>query len=76
MFYPKEEFDFQVAELVEQGFTPEDAVMLVTEQMLKDEEEYHQWRDEQDEIARQEEMYAEHDDNWYDEQYEIEADYY
>ena len=75
MFYPQEEFDFQVAELVEKGFSHKDATQLVTAQMLKDEEEYHQWRQEQDEIARQEEMYAEHNDSWYDDQFELDTDY-
>lgn len=75
MFYPQEEFDFQVDELVQQGFSLDDARVLVTAQMHKDEEEFHQWRQEQDEIARQEETYAEHNDSWYDDQFELDTDY-
>ena len=75
MFYPQEVFEAQVQEFVAQGFSVESAVSLTREQEARDQEEYHQWRDEQDEIARQEEMYAEHNDSWYDDQYELDTDY-
>jgi hypothetical protein len=48
---------------------------MVRQEEAEAEREYNQWREEQNEIARQEEMYAEHNDNWYDEQYELDTDY-
>ncbi len=75
MFYPHEEFEFQVQELINAGYSRQLAEEIVRVREAQDEREYMEWRDEQDEIARQEEMYAEHNDNWYDEQYELDMDY-
>jgi hypothetical protein len=75
-FFPVDEFESQVEELVELGYSRQVAVEMVRREEAEAELEYNQWREEQAEIARQEEMYAEQDDNWYDEQYELEADYY
>ncbi len=75
MFYPHEEFEFQVQELINAGYSRQLAEEIVRVREAQDEREYMEWREEQDEIARQEEMYAEHNDNWYDEQYELDMDY-
>lgn len=75
MFYLHEEFEFQVQELINAGYSRQLAEEIVRVREVQDEREYMEWRDEQDEIARQEEMYAEHNDNWYDEQYELDTDY-
>ena len=75
MFYPQEEFEFQVQELIKVGYSRQLAEAIVRDREETDEREYNEWREEQDEIARQEEMYAEHNDNWYDEQYELDTDY-
>ncbi len=75
MFYPHEEFEFQVQELINAGYSRQLAEEIVRVREAQDEHEYMEWREEQDEIARQEEMYAEHNDNWYDEQYELDMDY-
>jgi len=75
-FFPVDEFESQVEELVELGYSRQVAVEMVRKEEAEAELEYNQWREEQEEIARQEEMYAEQDNNWYDEQYELEADYY
>jgi hypothetical protein len=72
MFFPVDEFESQVEELVELGYNRQVAVEMVRQEEAEAEREYNQWREEQAEIARQEEMYAEHNDNWYDEQYELE----
>jgi len=70
-FFPVDEFESQVEELVELGYSRQVAVEMVRKEEAEAELEYNQWREEQAEIALQEEMYAE-----YDEQYELEADYY
>ena len=83
MFYPQEEFDAQLEELIELGFSPEDANQIVRAQMDKDEAEYWQWRDEQDAIHAHDEMERDHDepyepelnDSWCEDQYEVDADY-
>jgi hypothetical protein len=72
MFFPVDEFGSQVEELVELGYSQQVAVEMVRQEEAEAEREYNEWREEQAEIARQEEMYAEHNDNWYDEQYELE----
>ena len=71
MFYPAEEFEAQMTALIAQGYPEDLARDQVLAQESRDEEEYNQWRDEQDEIARQEEMYAEHNDSWYEDQYDL-----
>jgi len=75
MFYPQDEFEFQVQELINVGYSRQLAEAIVRDREYADEREYNEWREEQEEIARQEEMYAEHNDNWYDEQYELDTDY-
>jgi len=72
MFFPVDEFESQVEELVELGYSRQVAVEMVRQEEAEAEREYNEWREEQADIARQEEMYAEHNDNWYDEQYELE----
>lgn len=46
-FYPVDEFEYQVQELVEQGWSRFEAVNFVTLQEERDAMEYHAWADSQ-----------------------------
>lgn len=50
-FYPVEEFEWQVQELVEQGWTRFESENFVTLQEERDAMEYHAWADSMYEVA-------------------------
>ena len=74
-FYSAEQYDYEVEYLMEQGMGRDEAMATVDEQEKQDYEEFAQWKQEQDEIARMEEEALERDlgcnDNWYEDQYDI-----
>ena len=45
MFYPREEFEAQMNELVAQGLDSIQAYKIVRQRELKDEQEYQKWQD-------------------------------
>ena len=51
MFYPREEFEAQMNELVAQGLDRIQAYKIVSQRELKDEQEYQKWLD----VQREEE---------------------
>ena len=82
-FYPVDEFEFAVEELVEQGYSRQQAYELVREQERKDEQEYMEWREQEAAIHAHDELERDHDepyepelnDSWYEDQYEVDTDY-
>jgi|APCry1669191860_1035381.scaffolds.fasta_scaffold04607_6 hypothetical protein len=61
MFYSQEEYNAQIAELLAQGLTLDQAGAQVEENMAEDERDYNEFRNRQNMI----------DDEWYADQYDI-----
>jgi hypothetical protein len=75
-FYSDSEFDSFVTELEQQGYSTIQAFAYVRAQELQDEQEYNEFRVEQDRLAQLEEDYFESTrfntgDEWYENQYDL-----
>jgi hypothetical protein len=82
MFYPQDEFEFQVQELIEVGYSRQLAEEIVRNREELDEREYNEWREQEEAIHAHDELERDWDepyepdcDSWYDEQYELDTDY-
>jgi len=83
MFYPQDEFEFQVQELINVGYSRQLAEAIVRDREYADEREYNEWREQEEAIHAHDHLERDHDepyepetnDNWYDEQYELDTDY-
>jgi hypothetical protein len=69
MFYSNDEFNFQVQELMDtERYSFAEACGIVQTRMDADELEFQEWRDQ---TAKEVDL----NDSWYENQYELDADY-